>query len=1069
MGSIPIQEIIPDKISNLIRRQFPDWYLEHGQVFVDFVQAYYQYLESPNNPLYYSRKYYDIKDVDFTLSQFVVHFKEKYLKNIQLSTQANTAQIIKHCLDIYRSKSTQRCVTLLFQLVFNQQPQYYYPSTDLFKLSDGQWFLPQYLELLLSDNNVNIVGKQVKGVSSGATAFVEDVVRRYTVNRLEDVAYVSAIQGNFNVWEKIIPTDASLTIQQSPTIIGSLTNVQLPVTGVGQGFSPGQVVTLSSQNGNGAIAVVTDTVNTFGLITTSFNDGGYGYTNTAIANDNIYIANAMFTISNLQIVNTGLIQYFSQFDSFVQPQVYLNYLNATGAFSPGDSIFTYFANGSTMGQGTVIQTNANTANQGTLLVGVVSGNVAFDPFFNTGNVSASNLQVVNAFMQANATGIFMANDDYIFVYTNNVVNGITSFVNENIYQPSCTAIIQGIVPFPNGITQFQISNIEGVFKKDYSFTGLSSGAMATPTSISIGVGLSNVSAALFSTYANNTVYCYTNSSYSNLKVQGTISKVELGSGFSISLGNSLLFSETILLNNDLLANYLTTNINATAYGFPANTSANLTSRIVDSLTYVNTTIGKIQSVTTSNPGSSYTKPPFIALDYPIRTLQYHDILIQISGATDMFQPGDIVTQTATNARGMVKLTTVEADETTNTTQLYVQNMRFYQNNWFIPTTNNTTTIVASSTGTSANIVNVFSDDDDPAVMGYNFDMDTNFTVGIGAIANLTIRDSGFGFVNNESIFINGDTFTNGIAVLLNQGISQGRYRKKGGFLSDQKKLFDGYFYQNYSYQIISSLTLDRYQTMLQEITHPAGTIMFGKLQYNNIGNNVVNVQHAGLSIFNVYPQVISSIIINANPFIANTSKGRAKTLSLTLNDGISLIRSNVKTKAINVTLLDTTTRIHNLGRGNPKLITVTLSDAITTTRNIGRGNPKSITVTLLDTVSLPPKQIRKIISPIFTDTVQVIKPIRKIVSPITLADTVQRTKAVQKVSSITLAETVTLPNKTTSKIATITLADTLFGATRTISKVATITLIDTPKIIKSVNKKIVSITLHDTITLAHTP
>src|ERR1043166_5264653 len=96
-------EIVGTTISNFIEFQFPRFFRENGRVFISFLKAYYEWLESPTNPLYYSRKYYELVDIDTTLDQFIVEFKEKYLKNIQLTTKSDTRQLIKHSLDIYRS------------------------------------------------------------------------------------------------------------------------------------------------------------------------------------------------------------------------------------------------------------------------------------------------------------------------------------------------------------------------------------------------------------------------------------------------------------------------------------------------------------------------------------------------------------------------------------------------------------------------------------------------------------------------------------------------------------------------------------------------------------------------------------------------------------------------------------------------------------------------------------------------------------------------------------------------------------------------------------------------------
>ena len=111
--------LIQKNISNFIESQFPDIYKEEGPIFVEFVKNYYEWLEDKNfnsnsAVTYHSRRILDYKDVDDTVDEFILYFKEKYLKEIQLSTVSQTRQLIKHSLDLYRSKGTERAVDLFF-------------------------------------------------------------------------------------------------------------------------------------------------------------------------------------------------------------------------------------------------------------------------------------------------------------------------------------------------------------------------------------------------------------------------------------------------------------------------------------------------------------------------------------------------------------------------------------------------------------------------------------------------------------------------------------------------------------------------------------------------------------------------------------------------------------------------------------------------------------------------------------------------------------------------------------------------------------------------------------------
>src|SRR4051812_23364594 len=119
-------ETIEKYVSNLIEGQFPQFYREEGPMFVAFMRSYFEWMESSINTLWYTRRLFEIKDVDETLDQFLVHFKQKYLNKIPVNEASDVRNLVKHSLDLYRSKGTERGVDLLFKLVFGQGVQIYY-------------------------------------------------------------------------------------------------------------------------------------------------------------------------------------------------------------------------------------------------------------------------------------------------------------------------------------------------------------------------------------------------------------------------------------------------------------------------------------------------------------------------------------------------------------------------------------------------------------------------------------------------------------------------------------------------------------------------------------------------------------------------------------------------------------------------------------------------------------------------------------------------------------------------------------------------------------------------------
>jgi hypothetical protein len=425
---------VESTISPLIKNMFPAFYQEEGENFIQFVEAYYEWLEENHqqltlqsnnnfnigdtltqanttgtlvaiegkealvrldtfdafrcnvqcdefvpvtsssggntyidvqtkmNPIYYGRKLFKIRNIDQTLDQFIVYFKEKYLKNIEFDIATNKQLLVKNSYDLYRSKGTERSIDLFFRLIYGVSATVYYPGDDLFRLSAAEWVKPKYLEITNSPRTVSLVGKQITGVTSGATAFVEKYIKRRVKGSFVYVLYLSNISGAF-INDEVIKSD--VTYHDSPKIIGSLNGVT--VTSGGKLFQVGDVVQFNSVRGDYGIARVASVSNRTGVVDFILNDGGYGYTisgNTDLSAPELakrtqsIVSEKVLTLANVItsntvsaiLVNAGGTGY-SNADTITVRSAYVNCVarpttNSTGGIvtisinNPGSGFFT---------------------------------------------------------------------------------------------------------------------------------------------------------------------------------------------------------------------------------------------------------------------------------------------------------------------------------------------------------------------------------------------------------------------------------------------------------------------------------------------------------------------------------------------------------------------------------------------------------------------------------------------------------------------------------------------------------------------------------------------------------
>lgn len=115
--------------------------------------------------------------------------------------------------------------------------------------------------------------------------------------------------------------------------------------------------------------------------------------------------------------------------------------------------------------------------------------------------------------------------------------------------------------------------------------------------------------------------------------------------------------------------------------------------------------------------------------------------------------------------------------------------------------------------------------------------------GRGAVNRLAIADSGIGFQSGEQLNLyytkDSSKQISAYAIAQTDGKSEGYFRTNKSFLNSNKYIHDNNFYQEYSYEVQSSLPFSRYSTILKEIWHPAGISKFGRVVIKDTIENVI--------------------------------------------------------------------------------------------------------------------------------------------------------------------------------------------------------------------------------------
>ena len=84
-------------------------------------------------------KLIDYRTIDNSVDKYVDFLKEELYDNIPKNVYGNAKDIALRYKDLYQSKSNEESYRFLLKHLYNQNSEFYYPGTDLLRISDGKF------------------------------------------------------------------------------------------------------------------------------------------------------------------------------------------------------------------------------------------------------------------------------------------------------------------------------------------------------------------------------------------------------------------------------------------------------------------------------------------------------------------------------------------------------------------------------------------------------------------------------------------------------------------------------------------------------------------------------------------------------------------------------------------------------------------------------------------------------------------------------------------------------------------------------------------------------------------
>ena len=170
------------KVSTVVGNQIPDFITDESANFKQFLEAYYEWMQSTYLPQSHLE---NIRDIDTTVDMFIEHFKNEIMQPIPEGILSDKRLLAKRIQDIYRSKGTEQSYKFLFRILFNEDAELFFPKTALLRPSSGTWSANTVIRITdtTGGSPLELVGatiSQVQPVGDGTfrtvTGFVENAV-----------------------------------------------------------------------------------------------------------------------------------------------------------------------------------------------------------------------------------------------------------------------------------------------------------------------------------------------------------------------------------------------------------------------------------------------------------------------------------------------------------------------------------------------------------------------------------------------------------------------------------------------------------------------------------------------------------------------------------------------------------------------------------------------------------------------------------------------------------------------------------------------------------------------------
>ncbi len=122
-----------------IKSVIPEYIRHNDPKLVAFAEAYFNFLDQDGAPGKILNTLTEYRDIDKVSTVFIEYLQRELAVSIPETVVADKVKLYKNVTDIYLSKGAEPSFVALFNLIFNDNIELYFPRVDILKPSDGNW------------------------------------------------------------------------------------------------------------------------------------------------------------------------------------------------------------------------------------------------------------------------------------------------------------------------------------------------------------------------------------------------------------------------------------------------------------------------------------------------------------------------------------------------------------------------------------------------------------------------------------------------------------------------------------------------------------------------------------------------------------------------------------------------------------------------------------------------------------------------------------------------------------------------------------------------------------------